>query len=35
MRAEKPAAVAAAHGEAAPHGHGAASGEPAYSPDAA
>jgi EmrB/QacA subfamily drug resistance transporter len=35
MRAEKPAAMAAAHGEAAPHGHGAASGEPAYSPDAA
>jgi MFS family permease len=31
MRAEKPAAMAETHGEAAPHEHGQASAEPAYS----
>jgi len=36
LRAEKPAAMMAeAHGEAAPHDHGAAAAEPAYSSDAA
>ena len=34
LRAEKPAAMAEAHGEAAPHEHGPAA-EPAYSSDAA
>jgi hypothetical protein len=34
MRAEKPAAMAETHGEAAPHEHGQAA-EPAYSSDAA
>jgi len=36
LRAEKPAAMMAeAHGEPAPHDHGAAAAEPAYSSDAA